>query len=252
MFFLNLAEKGIFRVGDLISNKHELIIKSELRVLNLSPLDAFRLVSLKDALPTQLFYLKKRIRELFIKNFQTESSLHQLLKFDAHFVNTLNWKKIYSFSAISCCLGYKDYKLLNRCLVKNTFLCRIGIIPSPACSLCGESDESLEHLFLSCHYTKNFWSEVIKWLVDHKVKIENLSGKDVLFGIIGCEEDMFVNHILLLAKQYLYPCRQNKYPHSIRVLHSKINTVFLIETMIAKSNKKLETHNMQWSKYKSD
>ena len=113
-------------------------------------------------------------------------------------------------------------------------------------------DESFEYLFLSCHYTKNFWSEVIKWLVDHKVKIENLSDKDILFGITGCEDEIFVNHILLLAKQYLYSCRQNKYPPSIRVLHSEINTVFLIETMIAKSNNTLETHNMEWSKYKSE
>ena len=104
----NLAEKGILRVGDLISNKNELIIKCELIVLNLSPLDAFRLVSLIDALPTQWreslktcistgdtlfnlrdeisyasvvksFYLKKRVRKLFIKNFETESSLHQVL-----------------------------------------------------------------------------------------------------------------------------------------------------------------------------
>ena len=36
-----------------ISNLGQIIIKSELRVLNLSPLDAFRLVSLIDALPTQ-------------------------------------------------------------------------------------------------------------------------------------------------------------------------------------------------------
>ena len=53
VYFRNLAEKGILRVGDLISNKNELIIKSKLRVLHLSPLDAFRLVSLIDALPTQ-------------------------------------------------------------------------------------------------------------------------------------------------------------------------------------------------------
>ena len=33
-----ISLRKIFRVGDLISNKHELIIKSELRVLNLSPL----------------------------------------------------------------------------------------------------------------------------------------------------------------------------------------------------------------------
>ena len=30
---------------------------------------------------------------------------------------------------------------------------------------------------------QNFWSGVIKWLADHKVKIENLSDKDILFGI---------------------------------------------------------------------
>ena len=51
--FSNFAEKGILRVGDLISNKNELIIKSALRVLHLSPLDAFMLVFLIDALPTQ-------------------------------------------------------------------------------------------------------------------------------------------------------------------------------------------------------
>ena len=52
----------------------------------------------------------------------------------------------------------------------------------------------------------------------------------IQFGIIGREDEIFVNHILLLAKQYLYSCRQN-----IRVLNFKINTVFLIETMIAES-----------------
>ena len=127
----------------------------------------------------------------------------------------------------------------------NTFLCKIGVIPSPAFSLCGVSDESLKHLFLSCHYTKNFWAEVIKWLVDHEVKIENLSDKDILFGIIGCKDKIFVNHILLLAKQYLYSCRQNKYSPFIRVLNSKVNIAFLIETVIAKSDNKLETHNMK-------
>ena len=136
------------------------------------------------------------------------------LNFDAHFVNdTLNWKKIYSLPycvALDTKTRKFQYKLLNRCLVTNTFLCRIGIIPSPACSLCGESEEYLKYLFLSCHYTKNFWSEVIKWLVDHKVKIENLSDKDILFGIIGCEKEIFVNYILLLAKQYLYSCTQNR------------------------------------------
>ena len=219
------SEKEILRVGDLISNKNELIIKSELRVLNLSPLDAFRLVSLIDALPTQwreslksciytgdtpfnlrdeiklrlsgqIVLLEKAYPKIVCKELRKRivTPPSAKVKFNAHFVSdTLNWKKIYRLPyrvALDTKTREFQYKLLNRCPVTNTFLCRIGIIPSPACSLCGESDESLEHLFLSCHYTKNFWSEVIKWLVDHKVKIENLSDKDILFGIIGCEDEI--------------------------------------------------------------
>ena len=81
----------------------------------------------------------------------------------------------------------------------NAFLRKIGFIPSPAFSLCGESYESLEHLFFPCHYTKNFYAEDIKWLDDHKVKNENLSDKYIMFGIIRSENEIFVNHILLMA-----------------------------------------------------
>ena len=77
-----------------------------------------------------------------------------------------------------------------------------------------------------------------------------VTGKDILFGIIECEDEIFGNHILLLEKQYLYSCRQNKHSPSIRVLNSKIKHCFLIETMIAKSDNKLETHDMKCSKYK--
>ena len=53
VYFRNLAEKGILRMGDLISNNNELIVKSnyQLRELNISPLDMFRLISVIDVLP---------------------------------------------------------------------------------------------------------------------------------------------------------------------------------------------------------
>ena len=49
--FGNLADKGILRMGDLISDNNELIIKNKIGELILSPLDTFGLVSLIDALP---------------------------------------------------------------------------------------------------------------------------------------------------------------------------------------------------------
>ena len=55
MYFRNLTEKGILRMGDLISENNELIVKSnyKLRALNISPLDIFRLISVIDALPAE-------------------------------------------------------------------------------------------------------------------------------------------------------------------------------------------------------
>jgi len=47
-----LGEKGIFRIGDLISDNNELITRCNLRDLDL-PLDVFRLVSVINALPNE-------------------------------------------------------------------------------------------------------------------------------------------------------------------------------------------------------
>ena len=52
VYFRNLAEKGILRMRDLISDKNEFIVKSnyKFRELNVSPLDIFRLFSVIDAI----------------------------------------------------------------------------------------------------------------------------------------------------------------------------------------------------------
>ena len=54
-------------------------------------------------------------------------------------------------------------------------------------------------------------------------------GKDKVkrSALISASKMIFVNYILLLAKQYLYSCRQNKYAPSIRV--------FLIPKLILSS-----------------
>ena len=85
----------------------------------------------------------------------------------------------------------------------------------------GEADESLEHLFVTCHYTKKFWAEVIKWMGNFDIEIEPLSNKGIMFGIMDCNRDLFVNHILLIAKKHIYSCRCNKTKPSITVLQCK-------------------------------
>ena len=53
--FRNLAEKGILRMGDLISDNNELIVNGNYNKVqrNISPLDIFKLTSVIDALPVE-------------------------------------------------------------------------------------------------------------------------------------------------------------------------------------------------------
>ena len=98
------------------------------------------------------------------------------LNFNTLYVNdVLEWKEIYSLPFRTYVGTIKlrkfQYKLLNRCLITNSFLSKIGIIPSPARSFCGEVSESLE-LFLVIILG------VLKWLDNQGVKIDYLSDKD--------------------------------------------------------------------------
>ena len=176
------------------------------------------------------------------------------LKFNTKFVDdVLEWKEIYSLP-FRATLDTKSrefqYKLLNRCLVTNAFLFKVGLASTAACSFCGDMDESLEHIITSCHYSKNFWAEVIKWFDKQGIAIAHLSDKDIMLGIVRCDDKLFVNHVILVAKQYLYYCRQKRYLPSIRVLDFKIKMIYQLETIIAKSNNKISAHNKKWGKYK--
>jgi len=75
-------------------------------------------------------------------------------------------------------------------------LFKVGLASTPACSFCGDIDESLDHLITSCHYAKNIWAEVIKLFDKQGIEIAHLSDKDITFGSVRCDDELFVNHVL--------------------------------------------------------
>ena len=172
-------------MGDLISDNNQFIVKSnhKLRELNISPLDFFRLTSVIDAIPAEWrewlttsapivgnepFNLHDEIKPSFngksvlLETVVSKTVYKELrnriitpptaqLNFNTLFINDdLEWKEIYSLpfrTSLNTKSREFQYKLLNRCLVTNSFLSKIGIVSSPACSFCGEMSESFEHFF---------------------------------------------------------------------------------------------------------
>jgi len=88
--------------------------------------------------------------------------------------------------------------------VTNDFLCKIGIKQVDSCSFCGESTETLVHLFWNSKYTQAFWREVLEWMSQ---KIVNL--KDSVFSPFQClalvenVSNVLLHHLLLVARNYI-------------------------------------------------
>ena len=257
---------------------------SGLRELDLSPLDFFRLVSVINALPKkwqdslkrsshyekkafslqeqivlslngQKTQINKVVSKTIYKEFRNRviTTPSAQKKYVCSFINdTLDWKEIYGLPhrvTSDTKLREFQYKLLNRYLVTNVFLNKIGVLPSPACSFCGKEDESLEHILISCNYAKEFWAEVIKWLCNLKVNINNLNNREILFGMSNCEDEIFINHVLLVAKQYLYSCRCKSTFPLIKVFKARLRKIETLELEVAKSKNKLPNYTAKWGKF---
>ena len=72
------------------------------------------------------------------------------------------------------------------------------------------TNPSRTYLYSLQLYQKKIWAEVIKWLRSLNVNINRLNNKEIMLGKPNCEDELFVNHVLLIAKQYLYFCRCRK------------------------------------------
>ena len=174
-------------------------------------------------------------------------------KYRSSFINdTLDWPEIYSLPhrvTSDTKMREFQFKLLNKYLVTNAFLYKIGAVSSSVCSFCGKENESLEHILIHYNYTKEFWAEVIKWLCSLNVNINNLNNKEIMLGMPNCEDELFVNHVLLIAKQYLYSCRWRKTFPIFKVFTSRLRKIQNLELVIAKSKNKLSLHTAKWAKF---
>ena len=123
------------------------------------------------------------------------------------------------------------------------------MIDSPLCAFCQTEVESLEHIFFHCNVTKTFWNLLSSWLIKQKMITTSLTLENVLFRVLNAIEDFLIlNHLLLLAKFYIYRCKLDIIHPSLNAFVAKIRANFQIEQNIASKNDKLDKHYKKWNK----
>ena len=199
----------------------------------------------------------KQIYEIFLGKKKIPPTAQRKLTDKYPDIN-VEWDKVYSLpfrSTLDSKTREFQYKILNCIVYTNEKLYRFGLAPSPSCTLCQKSAESIEHLLFSCKISSEFWKHVLSWLKDNSIDIETLREWDIIFGKFDIKDNFtLVNHLLLLGKYYIYSKKcQNSLP-TVQGFIARIKQIYRIELQIAREKKrkkkknKLSQHFIKWRK----
>lgn len=98
------------------------------------------------------------------------------------------------------------FKIVHKIYPVSTFLNSRFKFEVEPCSFCNLSDESLEHLFFSCPFSKLFWSNVRDWLLLKLTNIPAFKIYHILYYIDNLDSPIsdLVNIIIILGKYHLH------------------------------------------------
>ena len=152
-----------------------------------------------------------------------------------------DWKDIHLLPrklTIDTKLRIFQYKLLNNILYLNKHLFMFRKKDSKRCSFCKRQDETINHLFVECNYSKNLWRD-LKTYCQPSFSLPFLCPQSATFGFIDIEahSSLLLNHILLLHKYYIYYSRDSA-KLSLAALTRFIKKVYIMEKRFSFGNEK--------------
>ena len=163
-----------------------------------------------------------------------------------------DWKDIYLLPrkvTIDTKLRIFQYKLLNNILYLNKHLFMFRKKDTKHCSFCKLQDETINHLFVECNYSKNLWRD-LKTCCQPSFSLPVLCLLSAAFGFFDIEphSSLLLNRILLLCKYYTYYSKDYA-KLSLAALIRFIKKVYVMEKRLSFGNeKKSKPFNKKWRK----
>ncbi|XP_020630416.1 ubiquitin carboxyl-terminal hydrolase 12-like isoform X2 [Orbicella faveolata] len=103
--------------------------------------------------------------------------------------------------------------------------------------------------FFYCRCTEAFWPALTSWLRKQNIFVETLTLMSILFSEFSESKGIIIlNHLILMAKFYIYKCKLNNMEPSLKVFVAKVKIVQDIERQITVKRNKMTTYNKKWEK----
>ena len=124
----------------------------------------------------------------------------------------------------------------------------MGLAESPLCNLCGISEETTTHLFLTCPITTNLW-QTIQRKCSPFLTLPDITVSTVHLGFFSEPPDqnmMIKNQVLLSFKQFIYKHRADRPSVNFENFLRYLMLIHKIEFKIAKDKERQEVHWKKW------
>ena len=154
-------------------------------------------------------------------------------------LNFAEWRHIINLAKEICReskLKEFHYKFLHRIIVTKKELCRFGIRQDSDCLYCGKED-SIEHTFIHCQFSKAFQRRVIQWFNNVNYTNQHPSVKETLFGLFPTSSIVNktllkkFNYTMLYMRYYIYTSKLHNRSITLSEFVNKLNINYNVENI---------------------
>ena len=163
---------------------------------------------------------------------------------------SINWPEVYMIPhkvTIETSLRVFQYKLLNNIIYLNKRIAKFDSAVNPLCSLCSQAPEDVVHLFCYCQKTQLLW-ELLRSVLHGHITLPDPEPTLAVVGkwFIENNNNLIINHIVLIFKKFLYDNRSNRSMINIAALKYQLRLAEKAEQKIASKKGKMEFHLKKW------
>ena len=145
-----------------------------------------------------------------------------------------------------------QYRILHRILPVKNYLRKIKATDNDDCTFCGNSTETIEHIFVSCSHSLAMWNQFSIHIYNTTSERVGFNISNVIFG--NCpllDTNMVVNFLILYGKLFIFYCsKQNKLP-CLSGLLCYLKVKYEIEKCISYKNSEMKIFDKRWTLWRN-
>merc|ERR1711872_20349 len=111
-------------------------------------------------------------------------------------------------------------------------------------SFCSLYPETIDHIFVECIESKNFYFDIRNWLLKFDIFLPECNKLNIILGV----DDTMLNYILLLYKMCLYKAREKGKIPNLIMFKNCLKHNEKIEYKLAKEKDVVPKHKNKWNK----